>query len=84
MRGGIDRRGLTAICCMLLAAAVGTACGEDADTASTGNGGQLASRDYKVNIVAGAYKPARLRVRVGDTVSWINRGEAPNTAENHT
>jgi plastocyanin len=34
-----------------------------------------------VVITDGAYIPARVRIRVGERVTWINRDEAPNTVE---
>ncbi len=32
-------------------------------------------------ITDGAYVPARVRIGVGERVTWVNRDEAPNTVE---
>jgi plastocyanin len=43
--------------------------------------GQAApSTDHQVSIVDFSFMPDRLRVRVGDSVTWTNNGDAPHTS----
>lgn len=38
------------------------------------------STDHQVSIVDFSFMPARLRVRVGDSITWTNNGAAPHTS----
>lgn len=42
------------------------------------------STDHQVSIVDFAFMPARLAVRVGDSVTWTNNGVAPHTSTSFT
>lgn len=43
-------------------------------------GAASGSREHIVEIASFKFKPSSLRVRAGDTVTWINRDIAPHTA----
>ncbi|HYE79834.1 MAG TPA: cupredoxin family copper-binding protein [bacterium] len=36
---------------------------------------------HEVSIVDGAFEPATIKVKVGDTVLWTNNGELPHTVD---
>jgi plastocyanin len=52
--------------------------------ASAGAGEADPSADRPVSIVDFSFMPQRLAVRVGDSVTWTNNGEAPHTTTSAT
>ena len=68
---------LAAVVAAALALALLPGCGDDAGSPANAE----ASPKATVTMTDGAYIPARVRIHVGDRVTFINRSDVANTAE---
>jgi plastocyanin len=78
-RSKLDRASRLAVAAAGASVLAGGAGGCGADGTTPAN--VKPSDKATVVITDGAYVPARVRIEVGDRVTWVNRDQAPNTVE---